>query len=84
MEGVNVLADAASVMMSPKGRRVVIESSWGEPKITKDGVTVAKAVDLKDKFKNIEAKLVHDVANKTNGEAGNGTTTAIVRIRAIA
>ena len=70
--------------MGPKGRNVVIESSWGGPKITKDGVTVAKAVELKDKFENIGAKLVQDVANKTNEEAGDGTTTATVLARAIA
>merc|ERR1712240_398520 len=70
--------------MGPKGRNVVIESSWGGPKITKDGVTVAKAVELKDKFQNIGAKLVQDVANKTNEEAGDGTTTATVLARAIA
>ena len=84
MEGVNVLADAVSVTMGPKGRNVVIESSWGSPKITKDGVTVAKAVELKDKFQNVGAKLVQDVANKTNEEAGDGTTTATVLARAIA
>ena len=58
LKGVNVLADAVAVTMGPKGRNVVIESSWGSPKITKDGVTVAKAVDLEDKFQNIGAKLV--------------------------
>merc|ERR1719273_1618884 len=84
MTGVNTLADAVSVTMGPKGRNVVIESSWGGPKITKDGVTVAKAVELKDKFENIGAKLVQDVANKTNEEAGDGTTTATVLARAIA
>merc|ERR1719273_1081023 len=84
MTGVNVLADAVSVTMGPKGRNVVIESSWGSPKITKDGVTVAKAVELQDKFQNIGAKLVQDVANKTNEEAGDGTTTATVLARAIA
>merc|ERR1719293_395668 len=70
--------------MGPKGRNVVIESSWGSPKITKDGVTVAKAVELQDKFQNVGAKLVQDVANKTNEEAGDGTTTATVLARAIA
>jgi len=84
LKGVNVLADAVAVTMGPKGRNVVIESSWGGPKITKDGVTVAKAVELKDKFENIGAKLVQDVANKTNEEAGDGTTTATVLARAIA
>merc|ERR1719232_917926 len=70
--------------MGPKGRNVIIESSWGAPKITKDGVTVAKAVELKDKFQNIGAKLVQDVANNTNEKAGDGTTTATVLARAIA
>ena len=67
-----------------QGRNVIIESSWGAPKITKDGVTVAKAVELKDKFQNIGAKLVQDVANNTNEKAGDGTTTATVLARAIA
>merc|ERR1719516_441288 len=84
LKGVDVLADAVAVTMGPKGRNVVIESSWGSPKITKDGVTVAKAVELQDKFQNIGAKLVQDVANKTNEEAGDGTTTATVLARAIA
>merc|ERR1712112_294895 len=84
LKGVNVLADAVAVTMGPKGRNVVIESSWGGPKITKDGVTVAKAVELQDKFQNVGAKLVQDVANKTNEEAGDGTTTATVLARAIA
>merc|ERR1719369_1154544 len=70
--------------MGPKGRNVVIEQSWGSPKITKDGVTVAKAVELKDKFQNIGVKLVQDVANNTNEEAGDGTTTATVLARTIA
>merc|ERR1719369_2014688 len=70
--------------MGPKGRNVVIESSWGGPKITKDGVTVAKAVELKDKFQNIGVKLVQDVANNTNEEAGDGTTTATGLARTIA
>ncbi|NXY89453.1 CH60 protein, partial [Alcedo cyanopectus] len=66
------------------GRTVIIEQSWGSPKVTKDGVTVAKAIDLKDKYKNIGARLVQDVANNTNEEAGDGTTTATVLARAIA
>merc|ERR1719443_2541295 len=70
--------------MGPKGRNVIIESSWGSPKITKDGVTVAKSVELQDKFQNIGAKLVQDVANNTNEKAGDGTTTATVLARAIA
>ncbi|CAL1295729.1 unnamed protein product [Larinioides sclopetarius] len=84
LQGVDVLADAVAVTMGPKGRNVIIEQSWGSPKITKDGVTVAKAIELKDKFQNIGAKLVQDVANNTNEEAGDGTTTATVLARAIA
>lgn len=67
-----------------QGRTVIIEQSWGSPKVTKDGVTVAKAIDLKDKYKNIGARLVQDVANNTNEEAGDGTTTATVLARSIA
>jgi chaperonin GroEL len=84
LKGVDVLADAVSVTMGPKGRNVIIESSWGSPKITKDGVTVAKAIELQDKFQNIGAKLVQDVASNTNEKAGDGTTTATVLARAIA
>ncbi|KAH0550295.1 heat shock protein 60A [Cotesia glomerata] len=84
LKGVDILADAVAVTMGPKGRNVIIEQSWGSPKITKDGVTVAKSIDLKDKFQNIGAKLVQDVANNTNEEAGDGTTTATVLARAIA
>ena len=69
---------------SPKGRTVLIEQPYGGPKVTKDGVTVAKAVELEDQFENIGAKLVQDVASKTNDEAGDGTTTATVLARAIA
>lgn len=67
-----------------QGRNVIIEQSWGSPKITKDGVTVAKSIELKDKYQNIGAKLVQDVANNTNEEAGDGTTTATVLARSIA
>ncbi|KAK8761667.1 hypothetical protein V5799_027064 [Amblyomma americanum] len=70
--------------MGPKGRNVILEQSWGAPKITKDGVTVAKGIELKDRFQNVGAKLVQDVANNTNEEAGDGTTTATVLARAIA
>uniref|UniRef100_A0A914GW71 Heat shock protein 60 n=1 Tax=Globodera rostochiensis TaxID=31243 RepID=A0A914GW71_GLORO len=84
LTGVDMLTDAVAVTMGPKGRNVVIEQSWGSPKITKDGVTVAKAIDFKDKFQNMGAKLVQDVANKTNEEAGDGTTCATVLARAIA
>eukprot|EP01135_Chromosphaera_perkinsii_P000751 Nk52_evm39s151 gene=Nk52_evmTU39s151 len=82
--GVNKLADAVAVTMGPKGRNVIIEQSYGGPKITKDGVTVAKAVELKDKHEDLGAKLVQDVANKTNEVAGDGTTTATVLARSIA
>lgn len=84
LQGVDILADAVAVTLGPKGRNVIIEQSWGSPKITKDGVTVAKAVELKCKFQNIGAKLVQDVANNTNEKAGDGTTTATVLARAIA
>ena len=82
-KGVNILARAVAVTLGPKGRSVIIESSYGAPKITKDGVTVAKAITLADKFENLGAKLVQDVANKTNEAAGDGTTTATVLTRAI-
>lgn len=84
LQGVDILADAVAVTMGPKGRNVILEQGLGPPKITKDGVTVAKGIVLKDKFQNIGAKLVQDVANKTNDEAGDGTTTATVLARAIA
>ncbi|XP_049877871.1 63 kDa chaperonin, mitochondrial-like [Pectinophora gossypiella] len=84
LQGVDILADAVAVTMGPKGRNVILEQSYGPPKITKDGVTVAKGIELKDKFQNIGAKLVQNVANKTNEEAGDGTTTATVLARAIA
>lgn len=84
MEGVNKLADLVAATMGPKGRNIIIEQSWGGPKITKDGVTVAKSVELKEKFQNIGAKLVQDVANNTNEKAGDGTTTATVLARSIA
>ncbi|ETN74385.1 chaperonin GroL [Necator americanus] len=81
--GVDLLADAVSVTMGPKGRNVILEQSWGGPKITKDGVTVAKAIELKDKYHNLGAKLIQDVANKTNEEAGDGTTCATILARSI-
>uniref|UniRef100_A0A7E4WA53 Heat shock protein 60 n=1 Tax=Panagrellus redivivus TaxID=6233 RepID=A0A7E4WA53_PANRE len=84
LAGIDLLADAVAVTMGPKGRNVIIEQSWGSPKITKDGVTVAKSIDLKDKYHNLGAKLVQDVANKANDEAGDGTTCATVLARAIA
>ncbi|KTW26622.1 hsp60-like protein [Pneumocystis carinii B80] len=83
LNGVEILAKAVSVTLGPKGRNVLIEQSFGSPKITKDGVTVAKSIVLKDKFENLGARLVQDVANKTNETAGDGTTTATVLARAI-
>ncbi|KAK0568137.1 chaperonin [Tilletia horrida] len=83
LNGINILADAVSATLGPKGRNVVIEQAFGGPKITKDGVTVAKSITLKDKFENLGARLVQDVANKTNELAGDGTTTATVLARAI-
>jgi len=84
LSGVNKLADAVAVTMGPKGRNVIIEQSYGGPKITKDGVTVAKAIEFEDRYENIGATLVQDVASKTNDVAGDGTTTATVLARAIA
>lgn len=81
--GVNALADAVEVTLGPKGRNVVIEKSYGAPQITKDGVTVAKNVEFKDKHMNVGAQLVRSVANDTNNIAGDGTTTATVLTRAI-
>ena len=83
LSGVNMLANAVSVTLGPKGRNVIIEQPYGGPKITKDGVTVAKAITLKDKYENLGARLVQDVAGKTNEVAGDGTTTATVLARAI-
>ncbi|KAF4658131.1 60 kDa heat shock protein, mitochondrial [Perkinsus olseni] len=81
--GVNRIADAVAVTMGPKGRNVVIEQSFGSPKVTKDGVTVAKAIDLPDKMQNVGAALIKQVASKTNDIAGDGTTTSTVLARAI-
>ena len=82
-KGVNVLADAVKVTLGPKGRNVAIEKSFGAPLITKDGVTVAKEVELKNKFENMGAQMVKEVASKTNEEAGDGTTTATLLAQAI-
>ena len=84
LNGVNKLADAVKVTLGPKGRNVVIDKSFGAPRITKDGVSVAKEIELKDKFENMGAQMVRDVANKTNDLAGDGTTTATVLTQAIA
>ncbi|KAH1229180.1 Chaperonin CPN60-2, mitochondrial [Glycine soja] len=83
LKGVEELADAVKVTMGPKGRNVVIEQSFGAPKVTKDGVTVAKSIEFKDKVKNVGASLVKQVANATNDVAGDGTTCATVLTRAI-
>ena len=83
LKGVNGLADAVKVTLGPKGRNVVIEKSWGAPTVTKDGVTVAKEVQLEDKFENMGAQMVKEVASKTSDVAGDGTTTATVLARAI-
>ena len=84
LAGVNKLADAVKVTLGPKGRNVVIDKSFGAPRITKDGVSVAKEIELKDKFENMGAQMVRDVANKTNDMAGDGTTTATLLTQAIA
>jgi chaperonin GroEL len=83
LKGVNILADAVKVTLGPKGRNVVIEKSFGAPRITKDGVTVAKEIELEDKFENMGAQMVKEVASRTNDEAGDGTTTATVLAQAI-
>jgi chaperonin GroEL len=83
LRGVNILADAVKVTLGPKGRNVVIDKSFGAPRITKDGVTVAKEVELEDKFENMGAQMVREVASRTNDEAGDGTTTATVLAQAI-
>ena len=83
LKGVNILADAVKVTLGPKGRNVVIDKSFGAPRITKDGVSVAKEIELEDKFENMGAQMVKEVANRTNDEAGDGTTTATVLAQAI-
>jgi chaperonin GroEL len=83
LRGVDTLANAVRVTLGPKGRNVVIEKSWGSPTVTKDGVTVAKEIDLEDHFENLGAKMVREVASKTSDVAGDGTTTATVLAQAI-
>ena len=83
LNGVNILANAVKVTLGPKGRNVVIDKSFGAPRITKDGVTVAKEIELEDKFENMGAQMVKEVASKTNDEAGDGTTTATVLAQSI-
>src|SRR5271169_3995657 len=83
LRGVDILANAVKVTLGPKGRNVVIDKSFGAPRITKDGVTVAKEIELEDKFENMGAQMVREVAQKTNDMAGDGTTTATVLAQAI-
>jgi chaperonin GroEL len=83
LRGVNILADAVKVTLGPKGRNVVLDKSFGAPRITKDGVTVAKEIELSDKFENMGAQMIKEVAQRTNDEAGDGTTTATVLAQAI-
>src|SRR5919109_922965 len=83
LRGVDVLANAVKVTLGPKGRNVVLDKSFGAPRITKDGVTVAKEIELEDKFENMGAQMVREVAQKTNDLAGDGTTTATVLAQAI-
>ena len=83
LRGVDILANAVKVTLGPKGRNVVIDKSYGAPRITKDGVTVAKEIELSDKFENMGAQMVKEVASKTSDQAGDGTTTATVLAQAI-
>src|SRR5271166_2881105 len=83
LRGVDILANAVKVTLGPKGRNVVLDKSFGAPRITKDGVTVAKEIELFDKFENMGAQMVREVASKTNDAAGDGTTTATVLAHAI-
>ena len=83
LRGVDILADAVKVTLGPKGRNVVLDKSFGAPRITKDGVTVAKEIELKDKFENMGAQMLREVASKTNDLAGDGTTTATVLAQSI-
>src|SRR5258707_6714546 len=83
IRGVNTLANAVKVTLGPKGRNVIIEKSFGSPVVTKDGVTVAKEIELEDKFENMGAQMLREVASKTSDVAGDGTTTATVLAQAI-
>ncbi len=83
MSGVNTLANAVKVTLGPRGRNVVIDRSFGAPNITKDGVTVAREIELSDKFENMGAQMVREVVSKTNDDAGDGTTTATILAQAI-
>src|SRR5687768_18459221 len=83
LRGVDILADAVKITLGPKGRNVILDKSYGAPRTTKDGVTVAKEIELEDKFENMGAQMVREVAQKTNDMAGDGTTTATVLAHAI-
>ena len=83
LKGVNTLANAVKVTLGPKGRNVVMDKSYGAPRTTKDGVSVAKEIDLEDKFENMGAQMVKEVASKTNDNAGDGTTTATILTQSI-
>src|SRR3982074_1320455 len=83
LRGVDILANAVKVTLGPKGRNVVLEKSFGAPRITKDGVTVAKDIELEDKFENMGAQMVREVASKASEQAGDGTTTATILAHAI-
>src|SRR5687768_10637568 len=83
LRGVNILADAVTVTLGPKGRNVILQKSFGSPTVTKDGVTVAKEIELEDKYENMGAQMVKEVASKTSDVAGDGTTTATVLAEAI-
>src|ERR1700743_1159852 len=83
LRGVDILADAVQVTLGPKGRNVAIDKSFGAPRTTKDGVTVAKEIELEDRFENLGAQLIREVASKTNDKAGDGTTTPPVLAQAI-
>ena len=83
LHGIDTLAHAVRVTLGPKGRNVVLDKSFGAPRITKDGVTVAKEIELADKFENMGAQMIREVASKTSDQAGDGTTTATVLAQAI-
>src|SRR5262245_34733928 len=83
MHGIDILADAVRVTLGPKGRNVVLDKSFGAPRVTKDGVTVAKEIELENKFENMGAQMVREVASKTSEQAGDGTTTATILAHAI-
>ena len=83
LKGVDILANTVKVTLGPKGRNVVIDKSFGAPRTTKDGVTVAKEIELEEKFENMGAQMVKEVASKTNDEAGDGTTTATILAQSI-